>query len=165
MFKFDFNIEDGENHTVTEDPSNGRPHSTKPPDVDNRPLVELRLVDMLEALPYDMSYSSIHTGSLRIPRRDLFDVRMRLMTLEAQTERENQSMKVASDADAAIEFASRPSDLVPRVYEGGLKTWECSLDLADYIVNSQAQIEDLRGKRIIEVVEPPCRPCRLSKNS
>ena len=30
----------------------------------------------------------------------------------------------------ALSFLDAPSDLVPGVYEGGLKTWECSIDLA-----------------------------------
>jgi len=30
-------------------------------------------------------------------------------------------------------FIDAPSDLVPGVYEGGLKTWECSVDLAAYL--------------------------------
>lgn len=32
-----------------------------------------------------------------------------------------------------LEYADDPSDLIPSVYEGGLKTWECSLDLAGYL--------------------------------
>jgi hypothetical protein len=27
------------------------------------------------------------------------------------------------------------SDIIPREYEGGLKTWECSLDLVDFITS------------------------------
>ena len=32
-----------------------------------------------------------------------------------------------------LEFLNAPSDLIPGIYEGGLKTWECSLDLVDYL--------------------------------
>ncbi|TNV72927.1 hypothetical protein FGO68_gene11241 [Halteria grandinella] len=40
------------------------------------------------------------------------------------------------------------SDLVPGVYEGGLKLWECSIDLARYIVNNR---EAFIGKRVLEL--------------
>ena len=30
-------------------------------------------------------------------------------------------------------FVDAPADLVPGTYEGGLKTWECALDLAAYL--------------------------------
>lgn len=65
------------------------------------------------------------------------------MASEAQND--NPTDKDKED-QAAIEFASRPSDLVPRVYEGGMKTWECSLDLAGYVSD-----EGVRGKRILEL--------------
>jgi protein-histidine N-methyltransferase len=51
---------------------------------------------------------------------------------------------------AALKFLEAPSDLVPGVYEGGLKTWECSVDLVDYL-NSTGGLRDVRGKRVMEV--------------
>lgn len=67
---------------------------------------------------------------------------------------------VSEDMDSAstdgltdLEFVEAPSDLVPGIYEGGLKTWECSIDLAERL--SQLVGPDpgrsLRNKRIIEV--------------
>ncbi|KAI8146300.1 hypothetical protein BJV82DRAFT_705704 [Fennellomyces sp. T-0311] len=41
------------------------------------------------------------------------------------------------------------SDLVRGVYEGGFKTWECSLDLAEYL--SQLPKDQITGKRILEL--------------
>ncbi|CUA67963.1 hypothetical protein RSOLAG22IIIB_07648 [Rhizoctonia solani] len=61
-------------------------------------------------------------------------------------ETHDESSNKTKEDQAAIEFASRPSDLVPRVYEGGMKTWECSLDLAGYIID-----ENIRGKRVLEL--------------
>ena len=43
---------------------------------------------------------------------------------------------------------SSKSDLMPGVYEGGLKTWECSLDLAKYLVSIADMVKD---KAIFEV--------------
>mgnify|MGYP007042491902 FL=1 len=50
------------------------------------------------------------SGDVVLMRRDLFDVRFQIM----------------HDEDT---FADAGSDLIPGVYEGGLKTWECALDL------------------------------------
>ncbi|KAG7086585.1 hypothetical protein E1B28_002531 [Marasmius oreades] len=53
---------------------------------------------------------------------------------------------------AALAFIDQPSDLVPGVYEGGLKTWECSLDLVDYLDRSKKTDAFVaRGKRILEI--------------
>ena len=41
------------------------------------------------------------------------------------------------------------SDLVRGVYEGGFKTWECSIDLVEYL--SQLPKEQISGKRVLEV--------------
>lgn len=53
----------------------------------------------------------------------------------------------------ALGFLDAPSDLVPGVYEGGLKTWECSLDLAECLHRSIGGNpgHNLKGKRILEV--------------
>ena len=70
-------------------------------------------------------------------RRDLFDARFQLMS---QTD---------------DEFLDAPSDLVPGVYEGGLKTWECSLDLVNYLDEiKDTEQRRLNGKRILEVGRP-----------
>ncbi|KAF8597630.1 hypothetical protein BDV93DRAFT_396198, partial [Ceratobasidium sp. AG-I] len=99
----------------------------------------------IESLPDDISYSSVQIGDKYIPRRDLFDVRLQLIASE------REETKIDKENQAAIEFASRPSDLVPRVYEGGMKTWECSLDLADFVIGGQSGIGELRGKKILEL--------------
>ena len=39
-------------------------------------------------------------------------------------------------------------DLVSGVYEGGLKIWECSLDLVDYIAVNKHLVQ---GKRVLEL--------------
>lgn len=44
------------------------------------------------------------------------------------------------------------NDITPNVYEGGFKTWECSLDLASYISGSLGKSWDL-GEREVHVVE------------
>ncbi|KAF9492580.1 hypothetical protein BDN71DRAFT_1451286 [Pleurotus eryngii] len=50
---------------------------------------------------------------------------------------------------SSLKFIDSPSDLVPGVYEGGLKTWECALDLVDYLESSK--IRSPMGKVILEL--------------
>lgn len=104
----------------------------------------------LNKLPDDISYSSVQVEDRHIPRRDLFDVRLQLIASEQEETNAGALGSPEAENQAAIEFASRPSDLVPRVYEGGMKTWECSLDLAGFVLGSQSGVGELRGKRILE---------------
>jgi hypothetical protein len=55
-------------------------------------------------------------------------------------------------------FADAPADLVPGTYEGGLKTWECALDLAAYLDRDVLKAQEgvaagrrVRGSRVLEV--------------
>lgn len=43
---------------------------------------------------------------------------------------------------------SQHSDLIPGVYEGGLKVWECAFDLVRYLLESDL---DFLGKRVLEL--------------
>jgi protein-histidine N-methyltransferase len=105
----------------------------------------------LDALPSLISYSPLaiplsstgRTGPVTLARRDLFDARFQLISTEDASEPRTNDMK------QALEFLDTPSDLVPGVYEGGLKTWECSLDLVDYLDGIDSG--DVRGKRVLEV--------------
>ena len=53
----------------------------------------------------------------------------------------------------ALDFLDAPSDLVPGVYEGGLKTWECSLDLVEHLHELQytSNFRGFTGNRVLEV--------------
>lgn len=86
------------------------------------------------------------TGPVTLARRDLFDARFQLISTEDASEPRANDIK---DPTQALEFLDTPSDLVPGVYEGGLKTWECSLDLVDYLDGIDSG--DVRGKRVLEV--------------
>jgi protein-histidine N-methyltransferase len=64
----------------------------------------------------------------------------------------------ASKLSTMLDFIDTTSDLIPGVYEGGLKTWECSIDLACYLDEiTRTESMDIRGKRILEV---RCSVCR-----
>ena len=61
-------------------------------------------------------------------------------------------------------FVDAPADLVPGTYEGGLKTWECALDLAAYldrdVLKAQAGVAEVgrrvHGSRVLEVSSSIC---------
>ncbi|KAI0302790.1 hypothetical protein B0F90DRAFT_1627125, partial [Multifurca ochricompacta] len=104
----------------------------------------------LSALPEALSYSPIilptrEVGQTRggrvhtLARRDLFDARFQLL---------------AQGRDEQATFVDAPADLVPGVYEGGLKTWECSLDLAAYL--DRDVLGSRRGVRGLRVLELGC---------
>lgn len=79
-----------------------------------------------------------------LPRRDLFDVRFQLLN-----DNDMDEMEEEGEAPRGIEFVDAPSDLVPGVYEGGLKTWECSVDLAAYLAHVVRP--NVIGGRFLEV--------------
>lgn len=114
-----------------------------------RGFIKIKLV-LIKAtvLPPKISFSPIEVplwgdsgNKLTLPRRDLFDARFQLIA-------DDSLAPVEEDINA---FVDAPSDLVPGVYEGGLKTWECSLDLIAYLQREGLGSAWLDGKTILEV--------------
>lgn len=126
------------------------------------PAEEVPLSTLLSALPEAFSYSPItlpapaaggsNTNSgpgHTLTRRDLFDVRFQLSLSHDQPD------------DQTTAFVDAPADLVPGTYEGGLKTWECALDLAAYldrdVLKAQAGMavaaagRRVHGSRVLEL--------------
>lgn len=103
-------------------------------------------------------------------RRDLFDARFQLISQDDDDD-ENSSDELTNSASPSLDskgkgkskakareefLVDESTDLVIGVYEGGLKTWECSLDLVDYLDRSlgfdvKNEEEVVRGNRILEV--------------
>lgn len=100
----------------------------------------------LATQPSKIAFSKVNIESpkgktVSIPRRELFDIRMQLMA-EDETE-----------AESLISNLEK-SDLRTNVYEGGFKTWECSLDLARLLLDRgpRKDLDDLcRVDHVIEV--------------
>lgn len=42
-------------------------------------------------------------------------------------------------------------DLIPGIYEGGRKLWECSVDLGKFMTESQETLDHLKGARVLEL--------------
>eukprot|EP01134_Creolimax_fragrantissima_P003309 CFRG3309T1 len=64
---------------------------------------------------------------------------------------ENATYELANTGSADIKTAlSTKSDLIPGVYEGGLKTWECSIDLLVLLVEMCKDV-DMSRARVLEL--------------
>jgi protein-histidine N-methyltransferase len=93
-----------------------------------------------------LSYSTVRVESplgkvIYLPRRELFDVRVQLL------------QDVSADNDRVIDQIEN-SDIRAGVYEGGFKTWECSLDLASLLLDRgpRKDIDELtRCDQVLEV--------------
>ncbi|TID26722.1 hypothetical protein E6O75_ATG01215 [Venturia nashicola] len=103
--------------------------------------------ELLATFPSKISYSYFDIESnrgkkLRLPRRELFDIRLQIM---------------AEDGDDATAAAGLDdSDIRTNVYEGGFKSWECSFDLAKLLLDRgpRKDLDDLC--RVDHVVELGC---------
>ncbi|GAB7351773.1 hypothetical protein MBLNU459_g2348t1 [Dothideomycetes sp. NU459] len=109
-------------------------------------VIQHDLQEMLATLPDRICYASTTIESptgkiLHLPRRELFDVRVQLMS-----EDESSNDETLTDIST--------SDIRTNVYEGGFKTWECSVDLASLLLDRgpRKDIDDLhRCDQIIEL--------------
>ncbi|KAF8880028.1 hypothetical protein BD779DRAFT_1612805 [Infundibulicybe gibba] len=139
MFKFNFNVE-LENGTV---PTSGQQSFEPTEDIHAKKFQEIPLSHLLDSLPSVVSYTTLTLASggssISLPRRDLFDARFQLLSADDSAQPD------------LLDHFDAPSDLVPGVYEGGLKTWECSLDLASYLERNTPYPDGLVGRRIIEI--------------
>ncbi|KAK3052863.1 hypothetical protein LTR09_005927 [Extremus antarcticus] len=113
--------------------------------VEGPPVQEHALQDLLGTLPDQLSYSTVQIESptgriLHLPRREHYDIRLQLLS------KDNLDDDVVDQLDN--------SDLRSGIYEGGFKTWECSLDLASLLLDRgpRKDIDDLvRCDQIIEL--------------
>ena len=61
--------------------------------------------------------------------------------------------ELAGGADEVSSALRDGRDVLPGAYEGGLKTWECALDLVDWLARHPAVAEKLFAhKRVLEVL-------------
>ena len=106
------------------------------------------LYAQLATLPDHLCYSTIQIESpigktVNLPRRDLSDIRVQLM---AEDEAAND--ETLNDIE--------DSDIRTGVYEGGFKTWECSVDLASILLDRgpRKDIDELfKCDQIVEVCQ------------
>ncbi|KAF2170138.1 hypothetical protein M409DRAFT_51895 [Zasmidium cellare ATCC 36951] len=111
----------------------------------NTRVKQHKLEYLLATLPERISYSTVKVESplgrvVHIPRRELFDVRVQLLQEDTTN-------------DQVIDQIDK-SDIKAGVYEGGFKTWECSIDLASLLLDRgpRKDIDELvRCDSIIEL--------------
>ncbi|KAH7909384.1 hypothetical protein BJ138DRAFT_1155450 [Hygrophoropsis aurantiaca] len=154
--------------------------STLPPLISYSPIVIPIPAPNQEASKAD-TVTDPKSYTIRLHRRDLFDARFQVISSDTVTDEDVDEEEKDTDNFAAqqnqnansqkpntnsqhlqdaLRFLDAPSDVVPYVYEGGLKTWECALDLVVYMENlSQCENQNqnqnsglqVRGKRVLEI--------------
>ncbi|KAF2197818.1 hypothetical protein GQ43DRAFT_380121 [Delitschia confertaspora ATCC 74209] len=110
--------------------------------------------ELLSTLPDKISYSIIGMTSPRgfksyLPRRELFDVRMQMM---AEDDDDTTNQHAGQERIAALD----DSDIKTNIYEGGFKSWECSVDLVKFLMDRgpRKDLDDLW--RVGHVIEMGC---------
>lgn len=56
-------------------------------------------------------------------------------------------------------------DIIPRIYEGGFKTWECSIDLAKYLAGRADIIDSVQCQQLHVIEVLVTLICRLVTQS
>lgn len=165
-FSFSFSGDDiDEDAAPSPPPPRPLAHSVSAFPVEGRPLlppVHHDLRQMLAKLPSKIAFDTLevelgdrHNGSgtatatARLPRRELWDVRVQLMA-EADGE---------ADGDEELEPGLGRHDVKTGIYEGGFKSWESSIDLVKVLATDDpSQLADRASCRVIEVRPSPIHP-------
>ncbi|KAK0462500.1 uncharacterized protein EV420DRAFT_1525216 [Desarmillaria tabescens] len=145
MFRFDFDIDDPADDLEISTSTPASKAAVKGTEINQEPFAEVSIQHLVDCLPSLISCSPLSIplssgGDVILARRDLFDARFQLINEEVDDEQKDNS--------PALSFLDAPSDLVQGIYEGGLKTWECSLDIVDYL---HAENPTFEGRRVFEV--------------
>ncbi|KAF8475729.1 hypothetical protein BDZ91DRAFT_844448 [Kalaharituber pfeilii] len=154
----DVSIHDDSTSENAPQPRDQSPHIQNPP-------VFHTLEDLISTLPQNISYNTLSLAQswngnpIRICRRELYDVRMQLMAEdEALGIEDNISTKERSkkEKDALLEFVSGNEDVRAGKYEGGLKSWECSIDLVKWLAQREEGPFSLTSNERLSVLELGC---------
>ncbi|KAI6837656.1 hypothetical protein KC332_g5062 [Hortaea werneckii] len=141
-FSFGFGGDDDDD--VVDAPSQAQSNTQATPTY-QAPAKQHDLQELLSTLPEHLSYSTVRVESPTgrvcfLPKRELYDVRVQLLQ-EGDTN------------DEVIDQLDK-SDIRSGIYEGGFKTWECSLDLASLLLDRgpRKDIDELvRCDQIVEL--------------
>ncbi|KAJ3339947.1 hypothetical protein HDU93_007610 [Gonapodya sp. JEL0774] len=175
MFKFNFNPDDDElGKTVAVDTELGEPSAVeaKPADV----LTHVPTFRAREVLPSELtiaaetivgellSFPRPHGGFVNasssethftLARREISDIKFQIAVNDKSVDISNLSHSVESDeASALVRSITDRTDLIPGVYEGGLKTWECSLDLVEFLsrtFDGKEKNSEMQEQTVLEI--------------
>ncbi|KAI1307829.1 hypothetical protein F5Y03DRAFT_351997 [Xylaria venustula] len=155
QFSFSFSGEDIEVDDDGQPNANANHHHSAPPPsastsafpVAGKPLLPATnhdVKEMLAKLPSKIAFSLLDVdldgkGSIQLPRRELWDVRVQLM---------------AEEDEGETEPGLGNHDVKTGVYEGGFKSWESSVDLVKVLAASQPFTPGAR--KFSKVIELGC---------
>ncbi|KAH3901293.1 protein-histidine N-methyltransferase SCDLUD_002784 [Saccharomycodes ludwigii] len=156
-FSFEFNEDDLNSNEITKNKdlnknkylasNNNNQHFTNPLDVPLEPATKKPILHDLQHVLQSLinvriTFEIIHTpkNQIELYRRELFDIKHQIM-MEIDDTNDNKELEIL--------MGETNEDLVKNVYEGGLKSWECSIDLVDYLANNSSEITDY--KKLIEL--------------
>ncbi|KAA1085777.1 hypothetical protein PGT21_018885 [Puccinia graminis f. sp. tritici] len=172
MFKFEFDLDDLTDET-NQQPKETQPSQAEDIQIikDDRaqdPCVVIPFKELIDRLPPFISYSNLKINdSLSIYKRELYDAKyqtiVNLAEEEEEREEEEQDREEQEGGEdgkegtkngeeektrqKTLESLQSTSDLIPGVYEGGFKTWECSLDLATHLDPIVERLKTLYSKQ------------------
>ncbi|GAA5989398.1 hypothetical protein JCM10908_001294 [Rhodotorula pacifica] len=128
------------------------------------PYAQVPLSELLATLPPLLSYTPVHVPlhsqsgrETTLLRRDLFDARFQILNQDEIGPAEEKGNSGGDKGKSREVFIDEQSDLVKGVYEGGLKTWECSLDLVDcldqrgFSIDRDLATQRVRGSSVLEI--------------
>lgn len=117
-------------------------------DSNNVPLEQSKkhsLEFLINSFPLTIAYSTLSLNeSLSLPRRELWDIKHQIMSGSEEVGEEKNQEEV-------MRFMGS-DDVIKGVYEGGFKTWECSIDLAAKVVKAKELLEGVA----LTIVELGC---------
>jgi len=134
-FKFNFSYEDSDEERDVSPPESRLEVFSEPLIV--REAKEILIQSNLSAyLSSEVEEIPISGGNLYIKH-----------VSDSNVEENLKDRQVVSGNDI-LTAAENSTDLIPLVYEGGLKIWECSIDLVEYLLESQV---GFHGKLVMEI--------------
>lgn len=100
----------------------------------------------MDTLPPSISYSSIQVPGIAYPllRRDLYDARFQLVDEEGSKGASGDAETGKQNGRGDRDYVDSNTDLIPGLYEGGLKTWEGGVDLVEVLSNVRGQDTQLQ---------------------
>ncbi|GAB0091556.1 histidine protein methyltransferase 1 homolog [Sergentomyia squamirostris] len=124
MFQFNFKIQEDDKEVKTGEEKGGNDEKNVPDD---------EIVASEEVtLPEDLSVDELNGQSSLFISRDT-----EIFVRDSVDEFSNEGNE------------SSHTDLIPGEYEGGFKIWECTQDLADYMLDKLAEV--IHGKRVLDL--------------
>ncbi|PLW29973.1 hypothetical protein PCANC_24745 [Puccinia coronata f. sp. avenae] len=153
MFKFEFDLGDlteearptSQNAQSKETQPSLNANKEKLADIGGEgPCVVIPLDKLIDQLPPFITYSNLKINSrLSVYKRELYDAKYQtIVNLAAEEEEEDEAADESQEKGSkdkgvskqqTLESLQSTSDLIPGIYEGGFKTWECSIDLATHL--------------------------------